>query len=259
MACDSSLLPSVFISFYCGLLIFISYGYFVFTLFACIFYTDVEVNPGPRVVAPRCGTVMFSNINGLHGNLRELAVAASRFDIVACAETKLHLPGFSAPILLFRGSRPDGLGLALYIRTGLNWLSRDSPGIMVAKVAGSRMNFYFFIVYRSPATNDRVFDCIIGTMGCIQSEDPKSACCFVGDFNCHKSDWLGSNTTDSHDIAALDFATLTDLILTNVPEFCRVAVCGAVELLVVLIIPTFGCCSTLRSAFLVLMFLRSFL
>ena len=42
------------------------------------------------------------------GNLSELAVAASRFDIIACAETKvtrmqhvseLRLPGFSAPIL----------------------------------------------------------------------------------------------------------------------------------------------------------------
>ena len=69
-------------------------------------YPDVEVNPGPRAVAPRCCRVMFSNISGLHGNLRELAVAASRFAIVACDETKvtqrrhvaeLRLPGFSVP------------------------------------------------------------------------------------------------------------------------------------------------------------------
>ena len=31
---------------------------------------------------------MFSKINGLHGNLDELAVAASLFDIVFCCETK---------------------------------------------------------------------------------------------------------------------------------------------------------------------------
>ena len=57
--------------------------------FACqeIRYPDVEVNPGPRdVVSASCR--MFSNINGLHGNLDELAVAASHFDIVFCCETE---------------------------------------------------------------------------------------------------------------------------------------------------------------------------
>ena len=33
--------------------------------------------------------MMFSNIDGLHGNLLELAVATSRIDIVACAGTKV--------------------------------------------------------------------------------------------------------------------------------------------------------------------------
>ena len=99
----------------------------------------------------------------------------------------LRLPGFSAPIFLLRGSRPGCLGLALYIRTGLA-VSRQSRyecdwcEVMVAKGAGSRMNFYLFIVYRSLATNDRVFGYILGAMGRIQSEDPKSAFCFFGDF-----------------------------------------------------------------------------
>ena len=49
---------------------------------------SVEVNPGPRAgVLARC-RIMFANINGLHGNLDELAVAASHFDIVFCCETK---------------------------------------------------------------------------------------------------------------------------------------------------------------------------
>ena len=48
---------------------------------------DVEVNPGPRV-APQCCRVMFTNINCLHGNRDELAIAATKFDAVACAETK---------------------------------------------------------------------------------------------------------------------------------------------------------------------------
>ena len=131
---------------------------------------------------------------------------------------ELRLPGFSAPILLFIGSRPDALDLALYIRSGLA-VSRQSRcecdccEVMVAKVASSRINFYMFIVYRSPATNDRVFDCILGTMSRIQSEDPKSAFCFVGDLNCHHSDCLGSNRTDSYGAAALDFGTLMNCAL----------------------------------------------
>ena len=78
---------------------------------------DVEVNPGPRV-AHQCCRVMFTNINGLHGNRDELAIAASKFDVVACAETKvtgrrhmseLLFPGFKAPTLLLGGDRPNGL------------------------------------------------------------------------------------------------------------------------------------------------------
>ena len=41
-----------------------------------LWFPDVEVNPGPRV-APQCCRVMFTNINGLHGNRDELAIAAS--------------------------------------------------------------------------------------------------------------------------------------------------------------------------------------
>ena len=54
------------------------YFYFIWVFciyfFACLVlrYPGVEINSGHRVVAPCCFMVMFSNINGLHGNLREL-------------------------------------------------------------------------------------------------------------------------------------------------------------------------------------------
>ena len=72
--------------------------------------------------------IMFANINGLQDNLDELAVVASHFDIVFCCETKatrrsraaeLRLPGYHAPVLLARGSRPNGLGMVMYSRSGL--------------------------------------------------------------------------------------------------------------------------------------------
>ena len=62
---------------------------------------------------------MFSYINGLHGNLEDLAVSAFGLDIVVWAETKvsgrrqvaeLLIPGFSSPTMLLRGDPPNGLG-----------------------------------------------------------------------------------------------------------------------------------------------------
>ena len=65
-------------------------------------------------------------------------------------------------------------------------------------------------MYRSPSTDDGVFDCLCEAMGSIQSVDPKSVFCFVGDFNCHHSEWLGSSITDAHGVAAFDLATVAD-------------------------------------------------
>ena len=82
-------------------------------------------------------------------------------------------------------------------------------------------------------------------MGSIQSADPKSVFCFVGDFNCHHSEWLGSRITDIHGVGVFDFATVADCsqlvnepthraggvldcILTNVPDLCDVHVHGNV-------------------------------
>ena len=116
---------------------------------------------------------------------------------------------------------------------------------MVAKIPGQRLNCYLFVVYRSPSTDDRVFDCLCEAMGSIQSVDPKSVFCFVGDFNCHHSEWLGSRITDAHGVAAFDFVTVADcsqlvngpthraggvldLVPTNVPDLCNVHVHGNV-------------------------------
>ena len=121
-------------------------------------FPDVEVNPGPRVV-PQCCRVMFTNINGLHGNRDELAIAATKFDVVACAETKvtgrrhvseLLLPGFKAPTMLLRGARPNGLGMALFVRSGLSVSRRERfecscCEFMVAKIPGQRLNCYLFV------------------------------------------------------------------------------------------------------------------
>ena len=73
----------------------------------------------------------------------ELAIAATKFDVVACAETKvtgrrhlseLLLPGFKAPTLLLRGARPNGLGMALFVRSDLSvfWRGKGSSVLVVS-------------------------------------------------------------------------------------------------------------------------------
>ena len=221
-------------------------------------FLDVEENPGPR---PRNSCrVMFTNINGLHGNLDELAVASSSgFDVVVCAEAKvtgrrhaaeLKLPGFVSPSLLLRGARPNGMSMALYVKEGFQAARRPQYEctcceFMVVRIAGKRLNMYMFFVYRSPSTDDRVYECLLEAMGKVQSADKKSVFCFVGDFNCHNTEWLGSAHTDSHGRAAQDFATMTDcaqlvresthrlggildLVMCNVPDLCQTFVGGCI-------------------------------
>ena len=61
-------------------------------------------------------------------------------------------------------------------------------------------------------------------MGSIQSVDPKSVFSFVGDFNCHHSEWLGESITDAHGVGAFDFATVTNCSqLVNGPTHRRVS------------------------------------
>ena len=143
-------------------------------MYGCLklWFPDVEVEPCPRAVS-QCCKVMFSNINSLHGNRDELAFAATKFYVVACAKAKvtghrhvseLLLPGFKAPSLLFRDACPNGFGMAMFVSSGLS-VSRQEKfecsccEFMVAKIPGQRLNCYLFVAYRSPSMDDRVSDC----------------------------------------------------------------------------------------------------
>ena len=61
-------------------------------------------------------------------------------------------------------------------------------------------------------------------------------CLIVGDLNSYHRDWIGSMTTNSHEVAAFDFTSLRlvvgptytrggtlDLLMTEVPDLVRVA------------------------------------
>ena len=85
------------------------------------------------------------------------------------------------------------------------------------------------------------FDCLLASMAAMQTEDINASFLFEGDLNGHHQEWLGSTTTNSHGVAAFDFATVSgcdqlvvgptharggtlDLLMTYVPDQVRVAV-----------------------------------
>ena len=78
-------------------------------------------------------------------------------------------------------------------------------------------------------------------MAAVHAEEVRASLRFVGDLNGHHQEWLGSTPTNRHGAAAVDFATVSgcdqlvvgqiherggtlDLLMTDVPDFVRVAV-----------------------------------
>ena len=226
---------------------------------------DIQPNPGPiRPANGRC-EILFSNIYGLHGNIRDLAVSSRNCDVVLCAETlvsnrrhlcELELPGFSKPQLLLKEApgitHGVARGLAIYIRDGYAAFRKQSyecgcHEFMVVRICSNNHNFYVLNVYRNHRdTNDTIYDCLIRAMSDIQGSDPKAAFVLVGDFNAPHIDWLGLTAdTDCRSRAALDFSILTgctqlvngpthragnclDLVFTDVPDLVSVNVVSPV-------------------------------
>ena len=63
----------------------------------------------------------------MEGNLSDLTVASSQYDILLCSETlvsdvrhvsQLLFPGFYYPVLLCRGKMPRARGISAYVRDG---------------------------------------------------------------------------------------------------------------------------------------------
>ena len=117
----------------------------------------------------------------------------------------------------------------------------DCCEMLVFRVCGVRQNLYVYSLYRNPDLNDWIFDCLLASMSAVQAEDVRASFLFVGDLNGHHLEWLGSTTTNSHGVAAFDFATVSgcdklvvgptharggtlDLLMTDVPALVRVAV-----------------------------------
>ena len=127
-------------------------------------FPDGETNPGPRrPVAVSC-RILCSNVRGLSGNLSDLAVSSSQYDILLCSEilvsdlrhvSELLVPGFGRPVCLCRGKLPRAHGMAAYERDGYRSFRQPkfecgSCEMLVVRVCGLRQNFYVYSLYRNP-------------------------------------------------------------------------------------------------------------
>ena len=101
--------------------------YLIFYACMRLRFLDVKTNPGPLRPVPDVCRILCSNVWGLAGNLRDLAVASSQYDILLCSETlvsdmrpvsELLVPGFGRPVLLCRTKMPRARGMVAYVRDG---------------------------------------------------------------------------------------------------------------------------------------------
>ena len=218
-------------------------------------FLDVETNPGPRRPLPVVYRILCSNVRGLAGNLSDLTVASSQYDILFCSETlvsdmrpvsELLVSGFGLPVLLCLVKMPRARGMVAYVRDGYGAFRQhkfecDCCEMLVFRVCGVRQNVYVYSLYHNPDLDDRIFDCLLASMVTVQPEVVRASFLFVGNLNSHHQEWLGSTTTNRHGVAAFNFATDSGcdqlvvgptharcgtlyLLMTDVPDLVQVAV-----------------------------------
>ena len=71
-----------------------------------------------------------------------------------------------------------------------------------------------YSLYRNPDQDARIYDCLPTSMAALQAEDVRASFLFVGDLNGHNQEWLGSTMTNSHGVAAFDFATVSGCVIS---------------------------------------------
>ena len=85
--------------------------YLIFYGYLRLRFLDVETNPGLRRPVPAVCRILCSNMRGLSGNLSDLTVASSQYDILLCSETLVSdmrhvpdvlVPGFGRLVLMCR-------------------------------------------------------------------------------------------------------------------------------------------------------------
>ena len=135
-------------------------------------FPDVETNPGPRRPVPASCRILCSNVRGLSGNLSDLAVASSQYDVLLCSGPWSQICVMcqsywfldSVALSACAGSAPRARGMAAYERDGYGVFRQPKfecgcCEMLVVRVCGLRQNFYVYCLYRNPDLDDRIYDC----------------------------------------------------------------------------------------------------
>ena len=107
IANTTALPPSLF--FYCivNSKSFMNFIYLIVYRCLRLRFLDVKTNPGPRRPVPAVCRILCSNVRGLAGNLSDLTVASSQYDILLCSETLVsdmrHVSEVLVPCLVVSG------------------------------------------------------------------------------------------------------------------------------------------------------------
>ena len=132
--------------------------YLIFYACMRLRFLDVETNQGPLRSVPAVCRLLCSNVRCLAGNLSDLTVASTQYDILLCSETlvsdmrhmsELLVPGFGRPVLLCRDRMPRARGMAAYVRDGYGAFRQPKfeygcCEMLVFRVCGARLNLYVF-------------------------------------------------------------------------------------------------------------------
>ena len=173
--------------------------YLIFYVCLRLRFLDVATNPGPRSPVPAICRILCCNMRGLPGNLSDLTMASSQYDILFLFESlvsdmrhisELLVPGFGRSVLLCRGKMPQACGMAAYVRNGYGAICQPKfecgcCEMQVFRVCGVRQNLYVYSLYRNTDLYDRIFDCLLASMAVVEAEDVRASFLFEGDLNGH--------------------------------------------------------------------------
>ena len=129
-------------------------------------FLDVQTNPGQRRPVPAVCWILCSNVRGLAGNLGDLTVASSQYDILLCSETlvsdmrhvtELGFPWFGRPVLLCRGKMSRTRGMDALVRDGYGAFRQPNLIVVVAKCL-------FLGLW---CETDRIFYCLLSSMAAV--------------------------------------------------------------------------------------------
>src|SRR5579872_178645 len=174
--------------------------------------------------SPSKGIFSFANICGLNSNIdsvhhhlqsiKPYMLFLTETQISAKSSTKhLLFPGYE----LITSFRLRG-GVCVYIRDNISCTRLPNLEAGMSDVIWLKLNLKLSTklvccVYRSPSNNsyNELFDIFSDKTSDLISQYPLAEVIFLGDFNVHNKEWLGSTKTDPQGRAAEAFATSNSL------------------------------------------------